>query len=845
MSRRALGRTFRSDRSLVLSVMPVEHERSGLSSAEVLRIREGTGANTLPRPDQRHALQILVSQVATPLVLVLVAAAIVARTLGESVESAVILAIITLNAILGFYQEYRAERALRTLQAYVSRTARVWRDGALQDLDASQLVPGDVVEMGIGDLVPADLALLQAEQCTFDESSLTGESVPVHREAGQTALMGTCLVSGEATGRVTAIGAGTQLGRSAGAMRREQEPSDFQRNIRQFSTFLVRVIVLLTLFVFAVNAVLGKGWFDSLLFALALAVGITPEILPVIVTISLARGATRMAKDEVVVKRLMSVEDLGNIDVLCSDKTGTLTEGTFALRDAVDAQGVSSGSVLRWGALAAVSRTGVPDQAAPNTTDRAIWASDALAPLRATLSTVVIESRASFDYQRRRTSVVARDGDARTLIVKGAPEAVLTQCVDTGAPAFLDGARRRADEYERGGYRVIAVATRTLAGPGPGLQERDLQERELQERDLQLQGFLLFLDPPKHEARAALDQLEALGVAVKIISGDSAEVTRRVCEDVGVAIPEGRVLGGDEVAAMSDEALREAVMKFGVFSRVPPEGKARIIEALRQDGRVVGYLGDGVNDAPALRAADVGIAVDTGADVAKEAADIVLLRKSLDVLAGGILEGRRTFANITKYILNTVSANFGNMSTVAASSLFLRFIPLMPSQILLNNFLSDLPLVSIATDRVDDTLTRRPRHWDIKAIGRFMVIFGALSALFDLMLIVPLLAIFAVDTATFRTAWFVESACSEIVVTFAIRTRLAFYRSRPSGVLLGGSVAAVVLAFTLPFLGVAQSLFAFVPLSPRLVAFVALVLAAYFVSAEFAKRWFYRKHLSD
>ncbi len=819
--------------------MTIPSRARGLTTIDAAARRRVVGVNELPRPDARHALQILVSQVATPLVLVLVGAALVARTLGETVESLVILAIIALNALLGFVQEYRAERALRALQRYVSRTARVWRDGTAQDIAAAELVPGDVVELELGDLVPADLQLLDAEESTFDESSLTGESAPVLRQAGATAFMGTCLVSGEATGVVSAIGATTRLGRSAGAMRREPEASDFQRNIRRFSTFLVRVIGLLTVFVFAVNAILGKGWFDSLLFALALAVGITPEILPVIVTIALARGATRMARDEVVVKRLMSVEDLGNIDVLCCDKTGTLTQGTFALRAFVDAQGVASPRVLQLGAMSAVSSLGVPMQAAPNTTDRAIWASDALQPFRPVLAASVVEARTPFDFERRRAAVVVREAASRTLIVKGAPEAVLGQCLDVLAPALpgtsIMEARQRADQYERDGYRVIAVATRAVTGETPDVAERELQ----------LQGFLLFLDPPKYEARAALDQLELLGVQVKIISGDSAEVTRRVCTEVDVPFPEGRVLSGDEVDAMSDEALRAAVVQYGVFSRVPPEGKARIVAALRHGGRVVGFLGDGVNDAPALRAADVGIAVDTGADVAKEAADIVLLRKSLDVLAGGIVEGRRTFANITKYILNTVSANFGNMSTVAASSLFLRFIPLLPSQILLNNFLSDLPLVTIATDRVDAALTRRPRHWDIRAIGRFMLIFGAISAAFDLMLIIPMLLIFQVDLATFRTAWFVESACSEILVTFAIRTRLPLYRSMPGGLLLGGSAAAVMVAFALPYVPMAQALFAFVPLPPQLVLYVMLTLASYLVCAEYAKRWFYGRHLGN
>jgi Mg2+-importing ATPase len=808
--------------------MPASRAPQGLTSAEAAARRATAGPNELPRPDARTAAQILLSQVTNPLVLVLVGAALVSRVLGEAMEAAVILAIVGLNAMLGFAQEYRAERALRALRRYVSRTAHVHRDGTLTELPAEELVPGDVVELDVGDLVPADLTLLVAEQAAFDESTLTGESVPVSRRAGEPALMGSLLVAGSATGRVTAIGAATRLGRSARVLRDPPAPSDFQRNIRRLSAFLVRVIALLTLFVFAVNAVLGKGWFDSLLFALALAVGITPEILPIIVTIALARGALRMARDEVVVKRLMSVEDLGNVDILCSDKTGTLTEGTFAVQDALDGTGAPAPDALRLAAVAGVAAPGPPTEAAPNPTDRAIWAAPALAPHRAWLATVEVLLRRPFDFERRLVSVVVREGSARRLVAKGAPEAILARCTmeERGRAAQ----RARITAFERDGLRVLAVASRPMGDGDAG-----------DEAGLALDGYVLFRDPPKPEARDALDRLEALGVELKLITGDSAEVTRRICADVDLPVPEGRVLSGEELDAMDDAALRAAAVRYAVFCRVTPAGKARLVAALRAEGRVVGFLGDGVNDAPALKAADVGIAVDSGADVAKEAADIVLLRKSLAVLAGGILEGRRTFANITKYILNTVSANFGNMSTVAASSLFLPFIPLLPSQILLNNFLSDLPLLSIATDRVDAALTRRPRHWDLREIGWFMVVFGLLSAVFDLVLIVPLLVLFRADMPLFRTAWFLESLASELLVTFAVRTRLPFWRSRPGTLLLAGSVAAVLLAFTLPFVPLAQRLFDFVPLPPRVLAYVAVVLASYLAAAELLKRWFFAR----
>lgn len=833
--------------------MSAQPAGTGLGTDEAARRRARVGANVLPPSDRRPALHILWRQVASPLVLVLIVAAGIARALGETTESVVILAIVLVNALLGFTQEYRADRTLRALGALVTRTARVRRDGAWRDLPAADLVPGDLVQLEMGDRVPADVTLQTSDGCAFDEAVLTGESAPVPRAAGELAPMGAVVASGSALAEVTATGLATTLGRTARTLTRASAPSEFERGLTQFSGFLVRVILLLTVFVFAVNALAGKGTFDALLFALALAVGITPEVLPVIVTIALARGARQLARDEVVVKQLSAVEDLGNIDVLCSDKTGTLTEGAFVLDDAVATAGTTRDDVLWAAAVTAVATTGRPEAPADNATDRAIWQASALDAVRDRLAASEVEARLPFDFQRRLAAVQVRDGDRRQLVVKGALESVLACCA-------LDDAQRAAliasaAASERDGLRVLAVAVGEVAvGDVRGTAARGGDAADATATGgaatttvtadrlvgLTLCGVLHFRDPPKDGARAALDALEALGVAVKIISGDSAEVTRRTCHDVDCPIPEDRILLGAELEAMDDAALAEAAVRHGVFSRVNPEQKARLVAALRAQGRVVAFLGDGVNDAPALRAADVGVAVDTGADVAKDAADIVLLRKGLDVLADGILEGRRTFANITKYISNTVSANFGNMGTVAISSLFLPFIPLLPSQILLNNFLSDLPLATIATDRVDAALTRRPRHWDIRAIARFMVVFGIISACFDLALIVPMLTLFGTDMATFRTAWFVESACSEMLVTFAIRTTQPLWRSRPGTLLLGASAAGVAIAFTVPYVPIAQELFGFVPLPAPLLGYVVLVLVSYVATAELAKLWFYR-----
>jgi Mg2+-importing ATPase len=797
------------------------------------------GPNEIGQHTSRPAFRILRKQLESPLVLVLLGVAVVSRLLGETVEATVIALVVALNALLGFVQEYRAERALQALRRFVSHTARVRRDGRTIDVPAAEVVRGDLVLLEIGDLVPADLTLTSADALTTDEAALTGESLPVVKDVADAAYLGTAVVGGFGVGIVTATGRATLFGRSARLLEGGAPESDFERNIRRFSNLLVRVILLLTVFVFLANAILDKGWFDSFLFAVALAVGITPEVLPAIVAITLANGALRMARDKVVVKRLASVEDLGNVDILCCDKTGTLTLGQFALHDFVSPQGVRDQAVLLRGALAAVQACGVPRDASPNPTDQAIWASESLALVRAEVESCRVLDRAPFDFRRRRSSVLVDTASAKLLIVKGATESLLPLCetmLEAGIAVPLAAERRArlaasAAAYEQDGLRVIAVADRPCEGTAVTATD---------ESRLMLRGFLLFADPPKPDVREALDQLRRLGVGIRIMSGDSPVVTRRVCREAGLSWDGEHVTTGDELARLSPAELRQRVVDGGMFARLAPEQKQMLVAALRASGHVVGFLGDGVNDAAALQAADVGISVDSGTDIAKEAADVILLQKSLGVLAGGIVEGRKTFANITKYILNTISANFGNMSTVAVSSLFLSFIPLLPSQILLNNFLSDLPLVTIATDRVDSELLQRPRRWHIGGIARFMVIFGVLSALFDLLLIVVLLR-WRTTVPVFRTAWFVESACSEVLVTFAIRTRLAFWRSRPSGWLLWSSVATAVVAFGLPFVAFGRRYFEFVPLSGRALGLVGFVLAAYFLAAEAAKRPFFRR----
>ncbi|MBI4503150.1 MAG: magnesium-translocating P-type ATPase [Gemmatimonadetes bacterium] len=809
----------------------------GLSAGERAARLEQYGPNRLPTPRWRHGMVTALSQFTNPLVLVLIAAAVISGFLGEETEAAVIVAIVVINGLLGFVQEYRAERALRALREFITREATVRRDGQLVTIPLEQVVPGDVVHIEIGDVVPADLRLLSLDDLSTDEAALTGESLPVAKqiepvraEAGQPhqllnmAFMGTAVASGYAEGVAVATGAHTWFGRAAGTLAHKPHETDFQKNLRRFSDFLLKITVALTAFVFLANALLDKGLFDSFLFALALAVGITPEALPIIVTIALSNGALRMARDKVVAKRLISVEDLGNIDVLCCDKTGTLTEGEVSLHDYVDLEGARSPAVLLGGLLTSApsaDRTGNPIDRA--TLRRA-------ADVAGELDRHEVLDRNAFDYRRRRVSALVKAPDgSRRLYVKGACEAVLD--AGQGDGARIAAARQRAATLERAGYRVIAVADKPMTAD---------TSRAEDEAGLTLRGFLLFLDPPKPAVRESLQELQALGVRVSVISGDSAEITRRICEAVNLPIQGQRVVTGPELEPLDDAALAALVTQHNVYARATPETKARLVTALGTAGHIVGFLGDGVNDAPALRVADVGISVDSGTDIAKDAADIVLLQKSLAVIAHGIREGRRTFGNITKYIFNTISANFGNMFTVAVSSLVLPFIPLLPPQILLNNLLSDLPLVTISTDRVDEEFLHRPRRWDIGMIGRFMVWFGLLSAVFDLALIAGLLGGLKIGVPEFRTAWFVESACSEILVTFAIRTRLPFYRSRPARLLAWSSLAAAALVVALPFTPAGTSYFAFVPPSWASLGLVAAVLVSYFGAAELAKRQFFR-----
>jgi Mg2+-importing ATPase len=810
----------------------------GLGGAEVLRRQAEFGPNAVATHRAR-VFPVLWHQLRSPLLGLLAAAAVVSFLVGERSDAVIIGLIVSASVGLGFVNEYRAERAAEALHSQIRHQTVALRDGKAALVDVTALVPGDVVELRLGDIVPADLRLIAVTGLECDESVLTGESLPVDKslaavaagtplaELSGCALMGTVVRTGVARGVVVATGARTEFGKIAAGLDTHPLDTEFQVGLRRFSMLLVYVAGALTTSIFVINVALHKPVIDALLFSLAIAVGITPQLLPAVVSTSLAAGSRRMSRRKVLVKRLVCIEDLGDVDVLFTDKTGTLTTGRIEFMRAVPADGHPAEAVVRWGLLATENEARDAQDVGGNPLDQALWRSPATADERAGLDGYTQVSVLPFDHERRMVSVLLRDGDGRfSLVTKGAPETVLDRCVDV-PPAARDAL---AVEFSAGN-RVVAVATRsdataTQGGVGPE-----------DERGLTLAGLLVFMDPPKPDAAMALRRLSGLGVAVKVVTGDNAAVAAKVCHDLG--LPDSGVMTGSEVDALDDEQLAEAIAGTTVFARVSPEAKARIVHAQRLSRGGVAFLGDGVNDALALHAADVGISVDSATDVAKDAADVILLEKDLNVLADGVGEGRRIFANTIKYVLMGTSSNFGNMASAAGASLFLSFLPMLPSQILLNNLLYDSSQLAIPTDNVDEEQLRKPSHWDIAFIRRFMFSFGPLSSVFDFVTFGVMLWVFHSGPAQFRTGWFVESLATQTLVIFAIRTRrIPFFRSHPSLPLTLAALGVVTVGALLPATPLAHTL-GFQPLPTAFFATLVGMIVAYLALIEVGKRLFY------
>ncbi len=810
----------------------LESSAGGLSSAEAADRLARYGPNAV-RTHHVNALAVLGRQLRNAVLILLAGTAILSYFLGDSIQAVIIGVILAASVGLGFINEYRAERAAAELHERVHHNSLVRRDGQFVMVDVTELVPGDVIRLSLGEAVPADVRLIDVSGLECNESILTGEStgsekspqpVPAGAELAEStdlAFMGTIVNAGEGTGVVYATGRNAEFGRIAAGLDKRLPETDFQVGLRRFSYLLLQVAAALVVIILVSNLLLHKPVIDSVLFSLAIAVGITPQLLPAVVSASLATGSRRLAKSKVLVKRLVCIEDLGDIDILITDKTGTLTDGQIRLVDTIDPAGAHSESVRRLGLMATDVDLGLGGVSA-NALDAALW--DSPQPQQLVGSAVRRVAMLPFDHERRATSVLVEDNGKRMLVVKGAPEQVLTRCQMTAAAAQDTLATLFA-----AGRRVVAVAAK------PAAELTTITPAD--ECDLILAGFLVFADEPKAAARQSLSQLADLGIELKIATGDNPRVAEKVCADLGLA-SKGTATGA-QLESLDDDEFVEVAQNNTIFARISPEQKARLIVSLRRNGRSVGFLGDGVNDALALHAADVGISVDSATDVAKDAADVVLLEKDLGVLATGVAEGRRIFANTIKYVLMGTSSNFGNMFSAAAASALLPFLPMLPSQILLNNLLYDSSQLAIPTDRVDEEQLQAPSHWNVAFIRRFMLVFGPISSLFDFLTFGLMLGVLHADAVEFRTGWFVESLATQTLIIFAIRTRkVPFFRSRPSVPLAITSLTVVAIGVVLTISPLAHTL-GFTTLPWQFFAVLAGFVVIYLVLVELAKLMFY------
>jgi Mg2+-importing ATPase len=822
---------------------------NGLSRAEAAERLKQYGPNRLQPALQRAVLLQFLAHFRNPLVLVLLAASGISALTGDVTGAFIIGLIVVMSVTLDFVQAYRAGQAAERLALKVAVTASVLRDGQAAELPVMQLVPGDVVLLSAGNLVPADAHLLEANDFFVNQAQLTGEPYPVEKralpadeagraaapadwvlEAVDTVFMGSSVVSGSARVLIGRTGSRTALGQIAVSLADKAPPTAFEIGTRRFGMLIMRLTVLLVLFTLLVNVALHRSLLESFLFAVALAVGLTPELLPMVVSVTLTRGALRMATLKVIVKRPSAIQDMGAMDVLCTDKTGTLTEARIRLERHVDAGGQDNPQVLALAYLNSYFESGLKSPL-----DDAILAHEDI-----DVSGWSKIDEVPFDFERRRVSVLVERAGARRLVVKGAPEDVLRLCTHYQDPAggtvALDGAAHQRiealfDSLGEEGFRVLGIAWRDVPIDHPHAVVSD-------ESELVFAGFAAFLDPPKVSAGEALKAMAAIGVAVKIVTGDNERVTRHVCTQLGVAI-EG-VLTGTEVAAMNDDALRARVEGVNLFCRVNPAQKNRIILALKGRGHVVGYLGDGINDAPSLHTADVGISVEGAVDVAKQAAAMILLERDLMVLHKGILEGRRTFGNVMKYIMMATSSNFGNMFSMAAATLFLPFLPMLPLQILLNNLMYDVSEITLPLDNVDAEDLASPKRWDMTFIRNFMLTIGPISSLFDFLTFYLLISLFNAHESLFRTGWFVESIATQVLVIFVIRTRRNPLRSHPNRWLVLTSLGVVLTAMLLPFTPLAPYL-GFTPLPLSFFGLLTVLLISYLVMVEGGKQWFYKR----
>ena len=811
---------------------------NGLST-EVANTRlKQYGSNQLNTKKQSSNFKLFISQFKNSIILILLFATGLSFYLNEKVDAAIILTIIFISGSLGFWQEKGAANAIKDLLAMVQITVCVLRDNILTEIASEKLVPGDIIILKAGDIIPSDCLLTSSENLFVDEALLTGESYPVEKQTcvlsidtplsqrSNTLWMGTHVQSGSGKALVIATGISTEFGKLSLRIKQKAPETEFERGVRRFGYLLMEVTLILVILIFAVNVYLAKPIVDSFLFALALAVGLTPQLLPAIISVNLAHGAKRMASQKVIVKQLASIENFGSMNVLCSDKTGTLTEGLVHLKGTLDINGQPNTKVGRYAYINSFYETGFK-----NPIDEAIRNYQTF-----DLTNTAKLAEIPYDFYRKRLSLLIKDQNDTLIIAKGALTNILDICntaeSSDGSILSIDTVRAQIDqkyqEFSREGFRTLGVAYKRLPNQ-IALSNQD-------ENDLCFLGFLTFFDPPKTNCAKTIQQLRELGVTLKIITGDNRLVASTVSKQLGLA--EHEILTGPQIHNMSDLALMNQVADVDLFAEVEPNQKERIILALKKAGFVVGYMGDGINDVSALHVADVGISVDSAADVAKETAQIVLLEKDLGVLVQGVKEGRITFANTLKYVFMATSSNFGNMFSMAGASLFLPFLPLLPKQILLTNLLTDFPEMTIASDNVDLQMIAQPRRWDIKFIRKFMMTFGFVSSIYDYMTF-GLLLLLDVSPEEFRTAWFTESVLSASLIVFVVRSSQPFFKTRPSNYLSLATFSIVITTLCLPYTPLA-SLTGFVPLPMHLITLLVAIVAMYLCTAELAKHYFYK-----
>jgi Mg2+-importing ATPase len=829
-----------------MSYLKMTDINNGLSDIDVKKYLKEFGENTIYHRKKLQPLVMLLKKFNNPLLWLLIGASIISFSFGQRINAIILIIMVLVSVLLDFFNSYKSEKVSEKLIQKVASTATVHRDGKKQEIPFHNLVPGDIIELSSGDVIPADCIIISADDFFVNQSVLTGESFPVEKTSVQnlnisdnlelklsdvsSIFMGTSVVTGYAIAQVIKTGLRAEFGKISEKLSSNKKETSFEHGLKDFSIFIVRLTLIMVVIVFLVNAYYGRGFLNYFLFAAAIAVGLTPELLPVIMSVTLSHGSLKMAKKEVILKNLASVQNFGSMDILCTDKTGTLTEDRIELVKCINKNGIESKNVLLYTYLSSIFHT-----SRKSPLDEAIQIHGKI-----DISLYKKVDEIPFDFERKRDSIVLDYNGERYIVSKGAPESIFSVSTfindDDEISEFnkdnYNSAKEEYDKLSRDGFRVLAIAIKKIK-----LEER-VKYKNQEEKSMTFIGFAAFLDPPKKSASSALEELRELSVELKIITGDSEILTERICKDLNIEI-KGMMIGS-ELDQFSDEELILKMDSINIFARVSPEQKERIVSILQKAGHTVGYMGDGINDAPVLKIADVGISVNNAVDVAKETADIILMTKSLHVLKDGVIEGRKTFQNTLKYIKMGFSSNFGNMFSMMGASFILPFFPMLSSQILLNNFLYDVSQTTIPTDRTDIESVKHPLKWNMKEFFKYIIAFGIISSIFDFITFYLLYGVFHLVDNQFQTGWFIESIATQILVIFVIRTkRVPFFKSIPGIFVTISTVGIVLLAWIIPYTQIGK-LLSFTPLPPLVLFFIGLIVLGYLVIAEFSKYFFYK-----